>query len=268
MTDFDPENPANRNKSQPYRTISVRKDGVVHESSGAGPIIKPNPYRPPVDLQDAIARGLIPENGISWNKDDPNGVPAMGYRKLTPERKEVFLRALAENGRVLLACMMAGVVPKTIEQHRAADREFDAQCKLAADMYHEMTVGMITAQARAGHKDIKYDKEGNIISERTVYETQIRLALLKRGDSSYNDVSKQQVEVTGGAVVVPAPTDSVESWDSVVARYTGSASVGTSGGNDGPDPGAGAKALAEGRVIKRTVVETDGEQSPADESKT
>lgn len=223
-----------------------RHDGQYRESTGGGVVKYPN-QRPvqPIDTEDAVKRGLLPENGFSFDADNPDSVQQMGYRKFGPERKKIFLEKLAETGRIKLSALFAGVQPHTVELHRKREPDFDEQCKIAHDLYHELTVALITSQARAGMTDERFDKEGNLLSRRVSYETQIRLAMLKRADPSYVETRKEEVAITGGAVIVPAPTDSVESWEDVVKKYTGSIET------TGESSDVGERALGEGRVVKR-----------------
>lgn len=243
------------------REVKFRKDGEAHEGHGLGPTI-PYDQQPlptaievmaknarPLDLADAYKRGLIDKTDVNWDPKDPNSNwrTVGGYRKLTPERKGKFLEVLELTGRIGLAARAAGVAQNTVRDHRKADPLFNEACIEAEQMYHEVTAGLILAQARQGMKDIRYDKEGNLLCERTTYETQIRKLMLERADESYRMTQKQQLEVTGGAVVVPAPEGSVESWEDVVRKHT-SASVVTSG-----ETVEGERALTEGRVVKRSI---------------
>lgn len=213
---------------------------------------------PPADMQYLVDNGLAPSKLPNWNRDDPDSLWYVGYRKFTPERKEAFLSKLSTTGRIGLSCWFAGIDHSTVCRHRNEDPEFDAACKLACDIYQESVAATITHQARAGQIDERYDKEGNLLSRRVTYEQQLRLRLLQRADPSYTDVSKQEVSVIGGAVVVPAPIDNVESWDDVVRRHTGGTAVSNSPLAGANEP-AGERALAEGRVVKRIVLDTSGE---------
>lgn len=256
----------------PKREVKFRKDGEAHEGHGLGPTI-PYDQQPlptaiqvmaknarPLDLADAYKRGLIDQSDVNWDPKDPNSNwrTVGGYRKLTPERKGKFLEVLELTGRIGLAARAAGVAQNTVRDHRKADPLFNEACTEAEQMYHEVTAGLILAQARQGMKDIRYDKEGNLLCERTTYETQIRKLMLERADESYRMTQKQQLEVTGGAVVVPAPEGSVESWEDVVKRHTGAVSRDLAAD--------GTAALTEGRVVRRPgadePVDTVGESSP------
>lgn len=214
----------------PKTGLSVRQDGNFIESSGTGPNFKLK-IIPPADMEKLVELGIAPSLIPNWDRDDPNSNWFCSYRKFTPELKQRFLTMLQLHGRTGLAANHAGVNSETIRQHRKKDPDFDTACREALDLYHETTVAAITHQARAGMYDRKWDKEGNLISERWSTEQRLREILLKRGDSSYQEVNKQEVSVVGGAVVVPAPIDSVESWEDVVKRYAGgngSSAVGNS----------------------------------------
>jgi hypothetical protein len=254
------QNPKSERKYDPETGLPLTKKGILNESTGSGSLQKIK-ITPPAEMQYMVENGLAPSALPNWNRDDPESLWYCGYRKFSPERREIFLTKLAQTGRVIQSAMWAGINESTVRNHRKADPEFDTACKLAEQMYHESVVVRLTHQALVGQIDERKDKEGNVISRRVSYEQQLRIRLLQRADPSYQDSSKQEVSVVGGAVVVPAPIDSVESWDDVVRRHTGGGnSTGGSGGSL-PSPDSGPKALAEGRVVKRgqsEILEADG----------
>lgn len=209
----------------PITGLALRQDGTFIASSGSGPITRIKVI-PPADMAELAKNGIAPYEIPNWDKDDPESNWYLQYRKFTPDRRALFLSKLEQHGRIALAARWAGVAPSTINRHRKEDPEFDLACEESLAFYHEMCVASITHQARVGQIDEKYDKEGNLISRRVQYEQQLRMMMVKRADPSYNDVQKQEVSVVGGAVVVPAPIDSVESWEDVVRRHTGSPAVG------------------------------------------
>lgn len=239
---------------------ALNKDGTVHASTGTAPYTKTYNI-PPVDMPDLVKKGIAPEQFPNWDREDPESNWYLRARKLTFERKAILLAKLESVGVMTIAARWAGVTCQTVRAHRKEDLEFDEACTEAENMYHALTAASITHQARAGQMDERWDKEGNLLSRRVSFETPIRIKMLDRADPSYNSVSRQEVAVVGGAVVVPAPTDlSVESWDDVVRRHTGTPQMAQSV----PSIDSGPAALSEGRVVKRTVVETDGTPVDAD----
>jgi hypothetical protein len=255
-----------KSKIDPETGLPLTKAGNLSESSGCGALQKIK-LHPPAEMEYMVENGLAPSALPNWNREDPESLWYVGYRKFSPERREIYLTKLAQTGRVQQACLWAGVSKGTVLKHREQDPDFDTACKLAYDLYHENVVTRLTHQALEGQIDIRKDKEGNVISKRVSYEQQLRIRLLQRADPDYRDASRQEVSVVGGAVVVPAPIDSVESWDDVVKRHTGSpvassVAAGTQSERGLPSEQVsadGSKALLEGRVVKRTVVDTSGE---------
>lgn len=219
-------------------------------------------------MAELAKNGIAPYEIPNWDKEDPESNWYLQYRKFTPERRAIFLSKLEQHGRVALAARWAGVNRATVNRHRKEDPEFDLACEESLAYYHEMCVASITHQARVGMVDEKYTKEGQLISRRVTYETQLRKMMVERADPSYQNVSKQEVSVVGGAVVVPAPIDSVESWADVVKRHTGGGSE-PSGGDSSPlltDTGAsGQSAMAEGRVVKRKIIDVEGKSADGTE---
>ncbi len=214
---------------------------------------------PAADREDMVAKGIAPDLIPNWDKNDVDSLWYLNARKFNEDRKVVYLSKLEQFGRSGLAARHAGVDHGTVLDHRKIDPDFDAACKEAESMYHEMMAASITRQGLVGQVDERYDSAGNVLSRRVTYEQQLRIRLLQRADPSYQDTSRQEVAVVGGAVVVPAPIDSVESWDDVVRRHTGASVNGaqrtlTDGERSEP------LAITEGRVVKRTILEAKGEE--------
>jgi len=243
----------------PESGITINQDGTLHKSSGSGQITK-RAIIPAAEAYELVKKGIAPTEVPNWDRDDPDSNWYINVRKFTTERQAIFLTKLQQYGRIGQAANFAGVSNETINRHRKADPEFDAACRSAEITYHEMVATAILNQALVGQIDRRWDKDGKLLSERTTYETQIRKMIVQRADPSYNDVSKQEVSVVGGAVIVPAPVDGVETWDDVVRRMSGSSANGAERTlTDSERSELGQRALGEGRVVKRSVVDTSGE---------
>jgi hypothetical protein len=100
-------------------------------------------------------------------------------------------------------------------------------------MWRSNTENRIVNEALEGQLEEKWDKEGNLLSRRKVVHPRLLEIILKRVNKDYIETQKSEVAVTGGAVIVPAPVDSVDSWEATVAKYTGK-TIDTAGG---PVPG-------------------------------
>lgn len=138
------------------------------------------------------------------------------------------------------AALVAGVTPQSVQECARTDPDFAAAQKLAWEIWRSDTEERIVTEALNGTFDRKWDKEGTLISERKVQHPRLLELILKRINKEYVETQKSEVAVSGGAVIVPAPVDSVDSWEATVAKFTGK-SIDTDGG---PVPG---NELPEGK---------------------
>lgn len=201
-------------------------------SSGIGPILaKSVQFMPAADWEWARENGILRENDVPFHE-----MNRMGHRKFTDEVQRNYLSLLEIIGNKTLVCRMIGVHPTTVLRAAKDDPDFDAAQREAVGMFKALAQATIVGQAIAGHKEIRKDKEGNITYERRVYETRLREMVLKWANPEFVETQKSEVAVTGGAVIVPAPVESVDSWEATVAKYTGK-TIDTEGAAPGlPEP--------------------------------
>lgn len=206
------------------RIYPTRKDGNIREGSGTSKVpqgkslkeLESVPNEPGSPAQKMLTHMLTnPEP--SYDPTDPNSLFWAVGRKFTAEMKIKFLQMTAKYGRVGLAAHSVGISPSTILNHREKDKRFDQLVRDAESFYRESTAAVIMRQARDGLVERKWNGQGQLISERRTYETQLRIKLLDWCDPSFNVSQKQEITVKGGAVMVPGPVDSVNDWDSVLA---------------------------------------------------
>ncbi len=125
--------------------------------------------------------------------------------KFNDELKEIFLLKLLETGQKILACKAAGVAWLTYDRHCKDDEAFAAAVDEVIRQRSKTIVDELEASARKGHVKVTKDKDGNIVCEQIIYETQLRAMLLKRHEEEYKD--KTDLNITGGGggvLVVPA----------------------------------------------------------------
>jgi hypothetical protein len=215
------------NKNPPAGKSSVVYAG--NASTGIGPIERKAKYF--IHIWDAKTEDESIET--SFHESHPNSIQSMGRRKFTHERQAVYLNHLAQYGVQVKAALVAGVSPRTVHTCAKTDPDFAEAQRLAIEIHWADAEERIKTEAINGTFDRKWDKEGRLISERRVLETRLRELILKRANPEYVETAKSEVAVTGGAVIVPAPVDSVDSWEATVAKYTGK-TIDTQGG---PVPG-------------------------------
>ena len=198
-----------------------RKDGVPHGSSGSQLISRDPTGRsnagfvgstnPAADLKDLMSRRP------DFDPANPESMFHNVGRKFTAELKLEFLTHLAECGRLGLSASYVGVTYACVIDHRKSDPRFDELVIEAMQHHREQTVAVMIRQAVEGHPEYKFDKEGNLLSARRMFEPALRLAILKGYAPEFVETQKQELTVQGGAVLVPSPTADVSNWANVVA---------------------------------------------------
>ncbi len=151
---------------------------------------------------------------------DPKNPESMFHnvgRKFTAELKLEFLAHLANYGRLGLAASYVGVTHGCVNEHRKTDPRFDELVLEAISHHREETVGIMVKQAVEGHPEYKFDKDGNLLSARRMFEPSLRLCVLKYYEPGFIETQKQEITVQGGAIMVPAPVADIGNWGAVVA---------------------------------------------------
>lgn len=117
----------------------------------------------------------------------------------TDDTKQAFLDHYARDGRQNAAARFAGVSPATIARWRATDDEFEAGFQEARQDTVELLEKSAFDKAVEGVVEKRYDKDGNLISERTVYDTTLHVLLLKaNAPEKYKDRSSTELSGPGG----------------------------------------------------------------------
>lgn len=201
-----------------------KSDGQPHGSSGSQSLYVPPGQRNPGGLTSTPAdelRARMLERNPTFNPADPDSMFHNEGRKFTASLKLEFLDHLLKWGRIGLSAHYVGITHGTVINHREADKRFDQCCLDAISTYREIAVQTIVTQAIEGHCERKWDREGNLLSERRVYETRLREMVLKNFDPSFVETQKQEITHQGGAICVPMPTTDVGGWADVVASLDG-----------------------------------------------
>jgi hypothetical protein len=125
--------------------------------------------------------------------------------------KERYLVELARTGRRWAAEKAAGVARSTVDGHKKNDPQFAEACEEAAEAYATSGIMRIENDAIEGQLEVRYDPEGNVVSEVRRFETRLRELFLKKNDPAYNE--KSHVELAGQVgVLVVAPIQSMSDW--------------------------------------------------------
>ena len=131
--------------------------------------------------------------------------------KITDELKEAYCDRLSIHGKKTIAAIEVGLHYNTVREHAKIDPGFQEAIAEALALRSQRIVDRLEDDALEGTVNLGYDKDGNLISEKTVFETPLRMAMLKRHDPEY--VDRKEIEHThrGGVLVVPGRL-TMDSW--------------------------------------------------------
>ena len=138
-----------------------------------------------------------------------------GFRRslFDDSRKNIFLTAIAQHGRLGHAAEAAAVCVQTVRDHLQKDTDFADAHGEAIEQYRAKV--METAY-KVGVEGVKEPIMGGrfkdqVVGYKTIYATNILAMELKRVERSYRDQSTIDVNVNHGVLVAPA-TQPMEDW--------------------------------------------------------
>ena len=133
--------------------------------------------------------------------------------KFDDEAKKTFVEQYARHGRMGDAARQAGVVVSTVRKHLDSDRQFAEDVSDALEDYKARLLAHHQDLVFNGTKKQKFDKEGNLIEETTEYPVRLIELELKKHDDGYRDKREVKHDVSGGVLLMPATTDSIDDWE-------------------------------------------------------
>ncbi len=137
--------------------------------------------------------------------------------KFDDNAKLRFLQELEESGKIGLACQAAGISTSAWRKHAQREPDFYDAVKHTIEVFNSNRAAKLERQAMNGFKEVIFGPNGER-GERTRYETQLRVMILKAADKEmYRDESNVNVNVTGGAFIVPAML-SPDEWEKQFAE--------------------------------------------------
>ena len=165
-------------------------------------------------LRSLVSRGSKPVRRDEYDEvtGEWRSVIRMSRTKFDEKAKEIFLMEYAKWGRMGESAAAAGVTPQTVRQHMEEDEEFAEAFLLQEEEYREKLVGHHQNLVFNGTVKKSYDRNGNLVSEETIYPVRLIELELKKHDEGYRDKKELKVDHTGGVLVAPAEVASVDDW--------------------------------------------------------
>ena len=102
------------------------------------------------------------------------------------------------------------------------DEEFAEAFYEVEQDYKEKLIGHHQDLLFNGIEKNRYDREGNLVETTRDYPIRLIELELKKHDEGYRDKKEMKVNHTGGVLVAPAETKSIDDWES---RFSGAKDV-------------------------------------------
>lgn len=138
----------------------------------------------------------------------------MSRIKFGDAEKGIFLETFRKWGRMGEAAAAAGVSTQTVRKHIDEDEDFAEALMMAEEEYKEKLIGHHQDLVFNGTIKKSYDRNGNLVSEETVYPIRLIELELKKHDSGYREKQEISHQHSGGVLIAPAEMGSIDDWES------------------------------------------------------
>lgn len=162
-----------------------------------------------------LARGSKPVVIEEWDEEigDWRRRIKMSRIKFGEAEKGIFLETYRKWGRMGEAAAAAGVSTQTVRKHIDEDEDFAEALVMAEEEYREKLIGHHQDLVFNGTIKKSYDRNGNLVSEETMYPIRLIELELKKHDKGYREKQELAVNHSGGVLVAPADMGSIEDWE-------------------------------------------------------
>jgi len=147
---------------------------------------------PSKPLDSSRAPTVVPSTGVK------------GAQPLSKDQRDDCIKEYARTGLWIHSCHRAGASQKAFNELRKVDPVFSFQVQEAKRLYNESLEGEAHRRAMEGEVEQRFDKQGNVVSERKVYSDRM-LEVLMRGNmpEKYKDGVEVNVGVNVGVLRMP-----------------------------------------------------------------
>lgn len=144
----------------------------------------------------------------------------MSRIKFGDKEKGRFLDEYRKWGRMGESAALVGVSPQCVREHMHEDEDFAEAMLMAEQEYQEKLIGHHQDLVFNGTIKKSYDRNGNLVSEETIYPIRLIELELKKHDSGYREKQEMAVTHSGGVLVAPAEMSSIDDWEKRFAKAT------------------------------------------------
>jgi len=171
-----------------------------HKPNGNKPGSEPYSKQPPEERKSPRGRVNPVVDTTGWRH-----AARVDTIKFDDIQKQIFLEQIISHGKRVLAAKAAGVCLQTVRNHMKWDPEFQELFDQAFQERADRVTSQLEKEALEGFEEPIYNgKTGALLGHKRVYETPIRLAILKRYDPDYKERTESTINGTVGVLVAPA----------------------------------------------------------------
>ncbi|QDP65339.1 MAG: hypothetical protein Unbinned200contig1000_79 [Prokaryotic dsDNA virus sp.] len=142
----------------------------------------------------------------------------MSRIKFGDKEKGIFLEVYRKWGRMGEAAAAAGVSTQCVRAHIDKDEDFAEALLIAEEEYKDKLIGHHQDLVFNGTIKKSYDRNGNLVSEETIYPIRLIELELKKHDQGYREKQEISHKHSGGVLLAPAEVDSIEDWETKFKR--------------------------------------------------
>lgn len=161
-----------------------------------------------------LARGSKPVL-VEYQDEDGNwrSKIKMSRIKFGDAEKGIFLETYRKWGRMGEAAAAAGVSTQSVRKAIDEDEDFAEALMMAEEEYREKLIGHHQDLVFNGTIKKSYDRNGNIVSEETIYPIRLIELELKKHDPGYREKQEISHKHSGGVLIAPAEMGTIDDWE-------------------------------------------------------
>jgi len=162
-----------------------------------------------------LARGSKPIVVEEWDEEtgDWRRRIKMSRKLLDEAGKGRFLEVYRKWGRMGEAAAAVPCSTQVVRKEIAEDEEFAEAVLMAEEEYREKLIGHHQDLVFNGTIKKSYDRNGNIVSEETIYPIRLIELELKKHDPGYREKQEISHKHSGGVLIAPAEMGTIDDWE-------------------------------------------------------
>ena len=162
-----------------------------------------------------LQRGSKPVVVAEWDEEigDWRRRIKMSRKLLDEAGKARFLAEYRKWGRMGDAAAAVPCSTQVVRKEIHNDEDFAEAVLMAEDEYRDKLIGHHQDLVFNGTIKKSFDRNGNLVSEETIYPIRLIELELKKHDHGYREKQELSVSHSGGVLVAPAEMGSIDDWE-------------------------------------------------------